>query len=358
LKTPKLKVVVLIAIVMILLLIWFEGTQPIQDDFRLENTSANGTSMLYSQGVEPLKVSLQELAANQTEIQNSALAFLAPTIPLSNNDAADVQQFLAAGGTIILADNFGAGNMLLADLGVLVRFGNATIVDNLFYEGAPVFPVVYDLSTQMVAQGVKDIALNRATTLENLDPSVKVLASTSPYSFLDLNNTGQKTPTDPTGPFPVMVQLTIGAGSLYVFSSPGTLSNGMLYSQDNVKLLHTLAGNRRVLLDQSHLATSLSTQTRIMLRGLFAAIATAALDQPTKLSIASLAAASTLVWYLSPMIQQELIRRQSGQEIKLEPKTVEKVLEAHPTWSRARLEQINKEILMNKHRRGAHAEGG
>lgn len=356
-KTLRLKVVILLVIVMTVLLVWFEATGPIQDDFQLENTSANGTSMLLTQNVQSLNVSLQELAANKTEVHSSALAFLAPRIVFSNDEVTAVQQFLTAGGTVLIADNFGAGNTLLAGLGVPIRFGNATIVDSLFYEGTPDFPVVYDLSPEMVAQGVKELVLNRGVPLQILSQSVKVFGSTSPFSFVDLNSNGQRDPGEPTGPLPVFAELTVGAGSLYVFSSPGTLSNGMLHTQDDARLLQTLAGGRRVFLDQSHLGASFSTQIRISLRGLFEAIATSALDQPTKLSIASLSAAGMLVWYLSPKIQKELAPKRTAQEIRLEPKTIEEILQAHPTWSRAKLEQIKKEILMNKQRRRAHGKG-
>jgi hypothetical protein len=351
LKAPQLKRIILIALLTALLLVWFEGTRPIQDDFQMENIFANGTSELRTLNAQPMNQSLRELANNSTKIKSSTIILLAPKIPYSNEESRAIQRILSIGGIVLISDNFGAGNTLLTELGVPIRFGNATIADDLFFEGAPDFPVIYDLPAQMVAQGVNELALNRAVPLQIRSfRSVRVLASTSPFSFLDLNSNGKRDPKEPRGPFPVLAQLAVGRGLLYVFSSPGSLSNGMLQIQDNAKFLSAVAGGRAVLVDQSHLGTSLSTELQLSLRGFFDAVAAGSLDRPTKVSIASIAVIGMLIWSVSPKIQEELARRRVASRLEPKPRTIEEILAAHPTWNRARLEYLEKEALMVKKR--------
>jgi len=359
LKVRPLKLIILIVILATLTLVWFEGEGPVQDDFRIENTLATGTSDLRTLNVQPMNQSLQGLAMNTTKIQNTTILLLAPRIPYSTEEAQAIRQILVGGGVVIISDNFGVGNTLLAALGAPVRFGNVTILDDIFFEGTPTFPIAYNLSSQIVAGGVNDLALNTAAPLQILNSSSAiVLASTSPFSYLDMNSNGQRDPNETAGPFPVLARVAFGQGVLYVFSSPGSFTNGMLSSKDNARLLQTISGGGAIILDESHLETSPSTDFRLTVRKFFEAISSGTLDQLTKVSIASIAAAGILVWSMSPKIQEELTSRRGDSQPEREPKTIEEILTAHPTWKRSKLEYLEKEAVITKRRwRSAVGEG-
>jgi hypothetical protein len=343
-----LKLLILLVLLGTVLIVWFEAATPIEDDFRIENPYANGTSNLRALNVQPLNASLQALVSVRTETATSILAFLAPQTSFTPEEASAVQTFLTTGGTVLVADNFGTGNSLLADLNVPVRFGNVTIADSLFYEASPNLPTVYDLSPQLTSLGVNELALNRAVPLQIQSASVSIQASTSPFSFEDLNGNGQRASEALQGPFPILAEVRVGQGLLFIFSSPGTFSNGMLNTEDDSKLLTSIAGGRRILLDQAHLGTSFFSQVRILLQRFIISVAAGTLDELTKLTVICIAAVGIVAWWQAPKIEQGLLRHVPQPTADVERKTIDEILKTHPGWSRGRLEYVEREIALSR----------
>lgn len=340
-RTTKFRLVFLLALLMASVLLWFEAASPPQDDFLLENPGANGASDLRGLA-SPLNISLEYLAANATQDQTTSLLVLGPRLPFSTSESSALSSFVTGGGTLFVSDNYGVGNQLLKSLNFPVQFGNATIQDDLFYHDAPAFPAIYDLWPEAANASVNELVLNNAVPLTILDNnSVTVLAKTSPFSYEDSNSNGQRDPGEANGPFPVLVSARVGRGTVYVFSSPGSFSNSMLNDADNSRLLQFLSGQGRmtVLLDQAHLTISSATRIKIAFQAFLTDVALGSLAQGVGLELLVLVWVAFAFWLAIPFFSVTRIARKTGA-----PKqTIEEILASHPSWSRERLEYVQKE---------------
>lgn len=326
---------------MAFVLLGFEAASPPKDDFLMENPAANGTSDLRGL-VSPLNYSLQYIAANATQDPTTLLLELGPRLPFSNAESSAIDSFLRGGGTLLVTDNFGVGNQLLKSLNFPVQFSNSTIQDDLFYYNAPVFPLVYDLWPNAANASVKELVLNNAVPLTIMNNnSVTVLAKTSPFSYEDSNSNGQRDPGEASGPFPVLVSGRVDRGTVYVFSSPGSFSNSMLNDADNSRLLQFLSGQGKmtVLLDQAHLAISDNTRIKIAFQAFLGDVASGSLGRGVELELLVLVWVAFASWLAIPFLSISRIARKTGAR----KQTLEEILASHPSWSKERLEYVQKE---------------
>jgi hypothetical protein len=157
------------------------------------------------------------------------------------------------------------------------------------------------------------------------------------------------------GPFPVLASFPVGLGTLYVLSSPGVFTNGMLPLEDNLKLVDFLLGEGRkiILVDQEHLAVSSSTGIRMGIQRWFTAMAEGTFDRTAGFVILITATFLMATWIVAPTVE----RRQAMQGT-LAPqgitKTVDQLMHSHPTWDRKRLDFLQRELdLMKTRRRSA-----
>jgi hypothetical protein len=105
----------LVLVVVLAIMIWF---LPLDDDFRVENTFWNGSSELGAyQTLTPL-----ETLADLPVVTDGATLILIPYIQLTQSELDAVSRFVAGGGTLVLADDYGYGNQVLSHLGMEARF--------------------------------------------------------------------------------------------------------------------------------------------------------------------------------------------------------------------------------------------
>ena len=103
---------------------------------------------------------------------------------------------------------------------------------------------------------MESIVLNHASSLSDV-PDAEAIASSSQFSFLDLNGNGVGDEEEPTGPLPVAANIGVGEGCLILIADPSILINSMEDIDDNRDFLRDVIEIRspsaRILLDQSHL---------------------------------------------------------------------------------------------------------
>jgi len=151
----------------------------------------------------------------------------------------ELKDYVIQGGRLLIADDFGYGNRLLSYMGVKARFSGKPLLDPLFNYKNPHFPKVS-------FPGVGgEVVLDRPTSLDHLSGG-RVLAQTSSFSFLDLNDNGKWDRGEPEGPFPVVAGFSLGRGELLLVSDPSFLINGMLDVAGNRALLSYLTGGARL----------------------------------------------------------------------------------------------------------------
>lgn len=169
----------------------------------------------------------------------TALVVLGPKGNFSEKDIELIKKFVADGGLLILADDFGSGNELLNRFTTSVSFSNMLLVDDVSFWKNSTFPVV---STGI--ENVSNITLNYPASLVITDKSVKVLAYSGRFSFLtktDFKN-------EHAGPYPVIADIPFGQGKIVAIADPSIFINSMLQFQDNKFLLGKLVENRTTVL--------------------------------------------------------------------------------------------------------------
>jgi hypothetical protein len=321
---------------------------PVQDPYSAANTDWNGTSELVKMGFETMTWT----SGTPVPIGSTGVLLIAgPTSLFTESDASAIKALLNSGGVVVIADNFGSGNQLLQLLNIPIKFDGRILTDSLFYERQPSFPTVFEFSQSVFTSGVDQLVLDLATTLNvTQSSSVKVLARSSPFSFLDANRNGVKDFGEPSGSFPVLAQVSVGSGTLLVFSSPASFLNVLIHSEGNSILLQNclkgaspLISGTVGLLDQMHIGSSPFTPVKLSARGVFEQLMGGNVEFLTKLGLTSVAVGVVVVRFLYRRPWPEKAQKPvpAGVAPLLQ---VDAVMRLHPTWDRKMVDYVAREV--------------
>jgi len=333
-----------------LLSIVISTVQPVTDDYLLDNSEWNGCSQLRHLTNATFATDLGSI--KELQPKNALVVITNPVKPFSREEVDLLKQFLESGGTALLADRLGRGNPLLERWGVPVRFDGASLEDPLFYSKEPRFPLAYDLVPDPLTLGIEELLLGNPTALAILEKgSVKPLAWTSPYSFLDKNRNGIKDADEKQGPFAVLATSKIGQGTVILLSSPEMLTNSLLNERHNKQLLlnilnasRALAESSTLLFDESHLEKSPGTPVRQALQRIFSTVGTTGIQIETKIAMALIA--SFLVG-LCVVLQDE---PEEVPQLGLPLKGAEEITRKYPDWDGKTLEYLERYIARTMER--------
>jgi hypothetical protein len=247
-----LPAVVAVILIISLVCIWF---YPSVQDLATANNMWNGIKKMTGELQAETITSLDDLPDAP---QNTAL-IVVPNKDYSDEEMVRLQQFVEGGGRLVLMDDYGYGNRILAHMGVAITFAAQPLLDPLFCYQNQQMPRSTDFSSWIQERGISVITLDRATALNNVDAS-EAIAWSSPSSFLDLDNDGSWQESEPKGPFTVAAEFRLGRGTVDVVASPGMMINSLYQKDDNLLFLKHLtgyeAGTETILVDGSHLSTT------------------------------------------------------------------------------------------------------
>ncbi len=243
----------------VLAIAWFF---PINDDFRIENPFWNGCRDIKADvtlGTLESLTSLPDLPPESTVI-------LVPYSEFSLEELDEIKSFVASGGRLVIADDYGCGNQVLEYLGLAARFSGQPMLDPLHCYKNSRLPVIYHFKQDSLTASIFSLTLNHATCLENVAVN-DALAVSSSFSFLDNNGNGKWDQGENTGPLPVMSRQTLGKGSVVLISDPSVLINSMEGMEGNHQFLVNLvkSSKEQAVIDQSHLPPSNLTETKSVL---------------------------------------------------------------------------------------------
>jgi len=311
---------IIAATISILSIIYFA---PSAEDFYPNNPGWNGLSNLSLE--LHLKI-VDRLFDSPLNPSSTTLLIMGPERNFTEQEASIIESFMRSGGTVILADDFGSGNLLLRLLDLRPRFNGSLLVDPLFMERSMKFPRIRDISGDLESAGIRELVLNYATVIEGCE---RPLAASSFYSFLDVNLNGVWDEGEPKGPFVVACTLKVGRGELILVADSSVGINSMLAMGDNLRFIKILSGNRMVLLDRSHWHPSRLTLAKSFVRDL-----AVFLSLPEVRYTAFVVVVLVIVRYKRPPRPTE--------------SEVEKVLTKNPTWNRELLIRLERE-MKNEH---------
>ena len=218
---------------------------PPTDDFNPKNPYWNGLSKL----VDMFKAEVLENITRLSEYKpwETALLIIGPSKPFNPEEVKIIENFLLKGGLMILADDFGAGNDVLKGMNISLRFSGYLLADTFQGEKIGYMP-----RAKIYLEDMNNAVLNYATVIEKTENKtrikIKVIAYSSPLSFLDINYNKIKDEKEPRGPFPVVMLAYYEKGSLILISDSSIFINSMIELGDNLKLLKKLLGDRLSLI--------------------------------------------------------------------------------------------------------------
>ena len=295
------------------------STMPPTDNFLLDNPFWNGLSRAAGEvGLRPLS-SLTDLTPRMGDV----LLIIGPSRNFTLSELDSLRRYLLGGGSIILADDFGSGNQILEALEVAPRLNGSLLVDPLFKERDGKLPRIMKISGEL-AGGIEELVLNYPTVVEGCG---ETLASSSPYSFLDLDLDGIYDDGEPKGPFTVICKVGYGRGELILISDSSIFINAMLEKDGNMLLLKHLTDGRSPLIDVGHWEEGVLARVKRILTNIYGAMS-------------SLEGRYTIVALL--LILMTRLRVPKPDPGKDE---VEKILDRNPNWDRKVLERLREEIV-------------
>ncbi|MFB6296227.1 MAG: DUF4350 domain-containing protein [Halobacteriales archaeon] len=225
--------------------------------FGAYNPAWDGASDLRAVGTDAgaeVEIARNVSAYGATDPDDTVAVVLSPDRPYTLPEAARLRAFVEAGGTLLVAEDFGPhGNDLLAALGVTARFDGDPLRDERNYYRAPALPEAGVVSEHPLTEGVDALTLNHGTAVEPGDATV--LVRTSEFSYVDRNRNGALDDAETLRSSPVVAVEPVGTGRVIAVGDPSLLINAMLERPGNRAFAENLLGSREaVLLDHSHTA--------------------------------------------------------------------------------------------------------
>jgi hypothetical protein len=226
-------------------------TPPV-DDFNTANPYWNGMSYIASY------VGAQQMPATgydgmDPKAGSLAVVVVGPDMPFDNSYAYPAMSFAGAGGMLVVMDDFGTGNQLLASIFGGTGFGaslsGAWLADPLYMHKSQYYPKVE------YAQG--EVVMDYGTAIVGLSGDYTVLAWSSAFSYLDENMNGRHDAGEPEGPFPVAVEFDSGnGGRLVIVADSSAGINAVSGLEGNAAFMASLLEGRTVYIDSSHRSPS------------------------------------------------------------------------------------------------------
>jgi len=308
--------------VVVILLIRFS---PPNDDFNLDNPFWNGLKDFKRQ----TEASSLDYIPDITYIpfpSQTSLFIIGPSGPYSEKEILSLSRYLKAGGTVILADDFGSGNFILKGLGLKTRFSHHLVIDPLFRGKSSVLAKSVDFFGPLA--NIRNLMFNYPTSLQFEMGEGKIIATSTSFSFFDDNLNGEKDKDENEGPFPMIAEIKYGAGKIYLISDSSLFINSMLGEEENQKLLQTIIKDKKIFIDISHHPKGLLPK----LKDAEIMIYQIASRFEVRYSI-FLVLVISVVWL---KFKQEKVRFEED---------IQSILQRHPSWDENTLVKLKKELL-------------
>jgi hypothetical protein len=298
-------------------------TLPPTDDFEKSNPYWNGLKILS----ETINASFIDATTQQLNPETTVLFIIGPSENITQQRIEYWKKYTENGGTLVIMDETGIINNALSNFNINIRINGHPLLDPVFYYNSWKLPKITDITKTSITKNITTIATNLPSALNiTTTHNIKILAKSSPFSFLDLKGNYEPSPENPTGPFPIAAETNYGKGQIIIFSDSDLFINSIITLANNTQLLKNIAQNKKAIIDTG--VWKKSTQTTF--RNTILTIYNIASTPEIKYTITILTITTIYI----------LINKQKPQKTTDE---IQEILKKHPDWDKNLLQTL-KEI--------------
>jgi hypothetical protein len=241
---------VLVGALFILLLVLVVGKLYISDaEYSRGNYDGQGMSQFFGDiDARPL-YQLSDLSGMGAA--GDLLVIVSPGYGYGPGDSAVIGAYLSRGGEVLVIDDFGEADSLLAGLDSAIRIRQIPLCqDDLNYSN-PAYPIISNISRDGVIAAVGQVYTDHPAPLV-AGEGAAILASTGKLAWLDYNRNATFDQGEKFGAYPLIASETYELGTLTVIADPDIFINGMIGRGDNKRLATALVSGKNVYVDESH----------------------------------------------------------------------------------------------------------
>lgn len=242
----KKTTILIISVTLILLALLAGRFYLTQQDMGLSNPYWNGLLHLGGE-IRPL-YSIGDLSGSGTNI---TLLIINPQSNYTASESAVITSFLDQGNHVVVMDDYGDANSLLAGIGSPITLNQVPLCQDVDFYLRPSFPILKNIGPSSVTTNVSSLVCDHPVSL-NVTGNATIFASTSYFGWLDKNDNGLLDKDEPSGSYPVAAEVQYGAGMLTVIGDPDLLINSMQDKGDNQVLASNLLASGTVYVDAAH----------------------------------------------------------------------------------------------------------
>ena len=298
-------------------------TLPPTDDFEKSNPYWNGLKILS----ETINATFIDATTQQLNPETTVLFIIGPSENITQQRIEYWKKYTENGGTLVIMDETGIINNALSNFNINIRINGHPLLDPVFYYNSWKLPKITDITKTSITKNITTIATNLPSALNiTTTHNIKILAKSSPFSFLDLKGNYEPSPENPTGPFPIAAETNYGKGQIIIFSDSDLFINSIITLANNTQLLKNIAQNKKAIIDTG--VWKKSTQTTF--RNTILTIYNIASTPEIKYTITILTITTIYI----------LINKQKPQKTTDE---IQEILKKHPDWDKNLLQTL-KEI--------------
>lgn len=209
-------------------------------EYSVLNTDWNGVSsfgkLLYSKGeIVPVLTTYDSAGIGE---KKGTLIIVGPNLDFTDEEIAELGEFLENGNAIILADDFGTGNQILESLGLEQRFGRGELITPIYSKNHH-YPITAEIMDENLGKNVEKIVMYNPSII--LNPQNALVYT--PNSSIFKNSYGA---------FAVVDKVEYGSGEIILISDPDIFTNSLFRENEEFikNLLDYVSGP--FFIDEAH----------------------------------------------------------------------------------------------------------
>jgi hypothetical protein len=336
----------LVALISVLALAFIIAASTSTAAFGVYNAAWDGASTLQNQADTAgasSEIALNTSAYETSDANQTVAVILSPAASYNRTDTRRVTQFVEAGGTVVVAEDYGThSNDLLNAVGANASVDGRPLRDERNTYRSPAMPVATNVTNATLTQNVSQLTFNHGTVVE--PNGSEVLVRSSEFSYLDTNRNEELDENETLQQYPVVTTESVGQGRVIVISDPSLFINAMLERPGNQQFTQNLFGaHEHVLLDYSH-----AGQQPPLAVALLAIRGTPLLQ----VLVGTVGVGAFMLWLQPP----QALRRVVGTDPDSPPTTASNtkdteaaliayLREHHPEWETSRMQRVITGIL-------------